>query len=861
MMQLFRRRTSDERGAVMVFFALTLPVLTLFVAFGVEIGHWYDYSRNLQNRADAAALAAGDAYGAICFGSPTAAQTDVIGQVAQQYAGPPTQDPKNLYTVPNNLPYPYTTFTPAQYKNVPNLTKGAPSNYHMLLNSTAYWDKGGTDWSMESKAEKAGDPSPPSSLAICGSTDEDGNSGPMVDVRLTQANLGLLFPFLGVSPTISAHARVALQGVGAENNIIPIAVRDPASERCVEANFYNDSTGNQIASVPLKKIGTDPNTGDVQWDNAAAPVSVSIPSGANVYEQIETGYCDANAATYDSGSGLLYVNSWSTSAPTAGQAPAVTRGGVTLTGPCPADKLSNQYFTDETCKVGVTAHVSFDPTIPYPAETVTAKDTSGNGGGALTLSKLNTSVSGPNTQTVAAGGLLQVASTAGFAPAGSIDDNGPANGSGTVKSFAYSAIADATHFKLTNGGTFNKGDVITQTGDTAWTSSAASGFTIQPTSGQHQIDISTTQSVGTPCTVNKKASGNCDLGVEAQAFGACNSGNPTLTCSNPPNDSGPIVLSQLRLASDSSGTWASDAAQTYGENAFAGGGTQQLIATVEIAGLSNAKPGDAPTILRFTENAQNANHATGLIDCGQGPSKPGSIATIINGCPVDGSPACGNGGYDTRCAPLAINSRPLSDNAPCNPEGNDLSGTIVPRTPATPMVPVDCTGTVAGNMPPVITGVACRILTFGCDDKGNPNGTQCASNNWSPTEGAASIPAGDPRAVTMVITAPSDLAKNNSGQIIPIENFAVFYITGWTTQGSAPACGSYAPTPPGASMDAENANNCPDGTVPKSGNCNPNPAKGMVWGFWIKYTNPGSISSGQPCALGTFGDCTPVLTR
>src|SRR2546423_375016 len=97
-----RRKTSsarDEHGAAMVLVAVTLPVLVLFVAFAIEVGHWYDYSRNLQNRADAAALAAAVTYGGSCFGTPTQAQTNAIGQVGQQYAGPPTGTPAA------NLPY------------------------------------------------------------------------------------------------------------------------------------------------------------------------------------------------------------------------------------------------------------------------------------------------------------------------------------------------------------------------------------------------------------------------------------------------------------------------------------------------------------------------------------------------------------------------------------------------------------------------------------------------------------------------------------------------------------------------------------------------------------------------------------
>src|SRR5262249_30660260 len=154
---------------------------------------------------------------------------------------------------------------------------------------------------------------------------------------------------------------------------------------------------------------------------------------------------------------------------------------------------------------------------------------------------------------------------------------------------------------------------------------------------------------------------------------------------------------------------------------------------------------------------------------------------------------------------------PVSNPTPCNPEGNDLSGTIVARpntnTLTTAPVPVDCTGTVGGQKNPIVAGVACRIIIAGCTQNGQPNGNVCSSNNWSTTQGAASIRAGDPRAITVTITAPSDLAKNNSGQIIPIENFAVFYVTGWAGNNSGsknPSCNSYAAAPPGAALDAEN---------------------------------------------------------
>src|SRR5206468_4462620 len=182
----------------------------------------------------AAAMAGAVAYGGTCFSTPTSAQTDVIGKVAQQYAGPPTGTP------PGNLPFLSIT---GSYQNQPNLTKGTPGNFHMLLNSTQYWSPVGPNlnWSMGTAGHT-------DSTALCSSQDEDGNKGPMVDVRLTQANLGLFFPLFGFTPTISAHARAALEG---ESSTIaaPIAVGDTGFTPCVSVRLVNATTNSLIQTV------------------------------------------------------------------------------------------------------------------------------------------------------------------------------------------------------------------------------------------------------------------------------------------------------------------------------------------------------------------------------------------------------------------------------------------------------------------------------------------------------------------------------------------------------------------------------------------------------------------------------------
>jgi hypothetical protein len=223
------RRETSEGGAVLVLVAVCLPALALLAAFAIDVAHWYDYSRTLQLRADAAALAAGDQYGGICGATtPSATAMAAIGKMAQLYSGPPaplsaTDKPDLFYPYsgagsplePGALPAPNSA-----YMNVPNLKAGHPGHYHVLLNSDHYWSKSNNETSATASFTMG-----PAST-FCHSTDENGNVGAMVDVRVTQDSLPLFFPLLNIKPTISAHARVGIESVSQENNIRPLAVRD-----------------------------------------------------------------------------------------------------------------------------------------------------------------------------------------------------------------------------------------------------------------------------------------------------------------------------------------------------------------------------------------------------------------------------------------------------------------------------------------------------------------------------------------------------------------------------------------------------------------------------------------------------------
>jgi hypothetical protein len=545
-------RRSSERGAVIVMVAIWLPVLALFVSFAVDFAHFFDYSRNLQNRADAAALAAAVAYGNTCSGSPTAAQTDPIGKVAQQYAGPP------VGFLPANLPF--TTIT-GTYQNQPNLTQGDPKKFHMLLNSTQNWPAG-TNWSMGTAGHTA------DSTALCSSRDEDGNVGPMVDVRLTQANLGLFFPLLAFTPTINAHARAALEGE-ASTNSTPIAVGDTGFTPCVSIRLFNATDNSPIQTVTLAKEPPNPAnpTAPAQWDNSLSPASVTMPTSANVYVQPFLSDCNGNGQAYDdsTNTGIEMINNHPATNPTvaAGSAPQLNAAGVTATGSgaCAPQASGapgvngSQYFSVGGCTLTVNAGVTFASGIPNGQRSVFLLERTWDN-----VNNVWTTTQPSNQNKMGTGGQC------------------PAN------SFCGSTtIADSSGIDQF---------VI------AW----------QQTSGTIN---------GTSCSGNPTpAACQGNFGIMQQSFGACNG------CDQP-DDSGPILSSQISEVDNTGALIGTD------KNSFASGSTHRLVFTLTLSGLNTAAAGSPATVLRFSTSS---NHQTGLVDCGQGNSLSNDSAVVYYGC-------------------------------------------------------------------------------------------------------------------------------------------------------------------------------------------------------------------------------------
>ena len=74
--------TSREDGGIVVFVAMLMPVVLLFLALSVDIGNWWVHKRHLQLQVDAAALAGGALFGG-CFTDPAGANAAIQNEATR----------------------------------------------------------------------------------------------------------------------------------------------------------------------------------------------------------------------------------------------------------------------------------------------------------------------------------------------------------------------------------------------------------------------------------------------------------------------------------------------------------------------------------------------------------------------------------------------------------------------------------------------------------------------------------------------------------------------------------------------------------------------------------------------------------
>jgi hypothetical protein len=245
------RLIREERGAILVIFALFAPLAVLFLAFVIDFGNSFWHSRHLQLQADAGALAVSREFQS-CFAGGTAeaeANKHIYARAAQ-YAGAATA------STPGGESTSVAADTPLYNTQIGGVKKGA---IHGMLNSKKYF---GQPTPVDASAEEK----PPCQAS-------------MMDVKMTETDLPWYFKvfrsaFNGI-PNIDAHARVEILQENSATGLEPLAVAETAPI-AVKVYFVNEDKSNEVlASVSLTKEKVNALGQDV-WANTTKPLALAI---------------------------------------------------------------------------------------------------------------------------------------------------------------------------------------------------------------------------------------------------------------------------------------------------------------------------------------------------------------------------------------------------------------------------------------------------------------------------------------------------------------------------------------------------------------------------------------------------------
>lgn len=233
----------DERGGVFALSAIIIPVFLLFAALVIDVGNWYTHKRQLQNRADAAALAAGVAYSknwkACIQGDDLALKASTareIANFARQYAA----DPEAADYAPDPLP---STLWNAQIAD--------QSKLDVVINSTSFTDD--TDYSDGG----AGAP-PPGDPCFFHAADDISAAGHWTDVKVNERDLRSLFATFGLPLANNrARARVDIRPIISASGLLPLGI--PNNDiRKVQVRYYDECLDPGHTGTPLAKVDMAP---------------------------------------------------------------------------------------------------------------------------------------------------------------------------------------------------------------------------------------------------------------------------------------------------------------------------------------------------------------------------------------------------------------------------------------------------------------------------------------------------------------------------------------------------------------------------------------------------------------------------
>jgi Putative Flp pilus-assembly TadE/G-like len=240
---------SDERGVILVLFALLLPLILITSVIVVDVGNWYVHKRRLQTLVDAGAFAGATKFVGCSFqfGNPPAANA-AIKAAALEYAGDTARDASTR-----------------------NVQEQEPDDVRVVLNSSRYWADG--------DAPTGSGPHP-----LDDTLDHDGNpatpgdpcSSKTLDVKATDDDAPLLFGFIPFVADPKSKARVEIRQIKEQAGMLPWAVPD-VEPAAVAALFVDENTG-QVFDHQLLMQQDDTSLPFAEWRTPVSEETVDLSS-------------------------------------------------------------------------------------------------------------------------------------------------------------------------------------------------------------------------------------------------------------------------------------------------------------------------------------------------------------------------------------------------------------------------------------------------------------------------------------------------------------------------------------------------------------------------------------------------------
>jgi Putative Flp pilus-assembly TadE/G-like len=338
------KRLRGERGSIIVIAAVILPLFLLICALVVDSGDWFTHKRQLQNRADAGALAAGVEYLsqlANCQTNPGGAGA-AIADAAKRYAGDP------------DASVPGTKYN----QEITN-----DNSIVVAINRTNVTDASDdSDGGNPCERHPTGDGISPNVNSI------------WTDVKVRESNIGTLFRSFGINlPSVTARARVQVKQItGLGKGGLPFVHETGDYVDCVWAEFVDVSTGNRVSLVGSSNpvlLTADPKvprrwTADVNGINlpgagTAVGVNYWMGSATNGTCDFSTtlkrqlpGDKDGNPTPID------WINVFDDVSAKSGAPPRLHHFSL-IPGNCGSDRVGFIYASSATptCGIGFTAEV------------------------------------------------------------------------------------------------------------------------------------------------------------------------------------------------------------------------------------------------------------------------------------------------------------------------------------------------------------------------------------------------------------------------------------------------------------------------------------------------------------------------